>query len=259
MRVEQKYEVSVALISVTDTENNAVMNMYDWTEKRFPGDAQVYYEAQFVRDGIAYRVVAAKQNEMGMTAGATLSMKLMQHFKPRYLIMVGIAAGIVPEHTETRLYGDVIVADVIWNYASGKFVGADNAEIKFGELGFLPRPTVLKIRPELMPYIEAAMRSPENQCHVYIGPMATGSTVVANSTMINKQIRSQFAHTAGLDMEAYAVVYAAENGIEPRTSPIVIKSVCDYADSRKSDQYQKFAAYTSCEFAKLLYEKFLPV
>ena len=32
-----------------------------------------------------------------------------------------------------------------------------------------------------------------------------------------------------------------------------------YANSEKSDQYQKFAAYTSCEFARLLYERFLPM
>ena len=46
---------------------------------------------------------------------------------------------------------------------------------------------------------------------------------------------------------------------QPRPIPIIIKSICDFADSRKSDEYQKFAAYTSCEFAKLLYEKFLPL
>lgn len=46
---------------------------------------------------------------------------------------------------------------------------------------------------------------------------------------------------------------------QPRPIPIIIKSVCDFADSRKSDEYQKFAAYTSCEFAKLLYEKILPL
>ena len=60
-------------------------------------------------------------------------------------------------------------------------------------------------------------------------------------------------------MEAYAVVYAVENAILPKPTAFVIKSVCDYADSQKSDQYQKFAAFTSAEFGKLLYEKFLPL
>ena len=55
------------------------------------------------------------------------------------------------------------------------------------------------------------------------------------------------------------MAYAAVNATEPRPCPIIIKSVCDYADSQKDDRFQKFAAYTSAEFAKLLYEKFLPL
>ena len=41
--------------------------------------------------------------------------------------------------------------------------------------------------------------------------------------------------------------------------PIIAKSVCDYADSRKSDRYQKFAAFTSCRFVQLVNEKHLPL
>lgn len=67
-----------------------------------------------------------------------------------------------------------------------------------------------------------------------------------------------FSETIGLDMEAYGVVYAAQNATDPRPIPLVIKSVCDYANDEKTDQYQKFAAYTSCEFSKLVIEKFLP-
>ncbi len=39
---------------------------------------------------------------------------------------------------------------------------------------------------------------------------------------------------------------------------IAAKSVCDFADSAKSDDYRRFAAYATCEFAKFLYEKILP-
>jgi nucleoside phosphorylase len=66
------------------------------------------------------------------------------------------------------------------------------------------------------------------------------------------------SNTVGLDMESYAVVYAANHASAPRPIPIIIKSICDFADSKKADDYQRFAAYTSCEFAKLLYEKYLP-
>lgn len=254
------YNYAAALITVTDTETTVLRHIYEnWKELRFDKDNQTYYEATFERNGKSYKVVTAQQNEMGMTAGTVLSMKLIEHFRPRYLIMPGIAAGVALEHVEEQIYGDVVAADVIWNYSAGKFVSPDNADIKYGELGFIPRPTVVKMKDEIKEYVLKAAQSEENQCHVYIGPMASGSAVIANSEILNKQIRSQFQHTAGLDMEAYAVVYAAENAIEPKPDAIIVKSVCDYADSRKSDKYQKFAAYTSSEFAKLLFEKFLPL
>ena len=50
---------------------------------------------------------------------------------------------------------------------------------------------------------------------------------------------------------------AVKSAPAPKPKGLVIKSVCDYANEEKSDQYQKFAAYTSAQFAKLLYEKFL--
>lgn len=89
-------------------------------------------------------------------------------------------------------------------------------------------------------------------------PLASGSAVVANSELVDMQIRSQFDETIGLEMEAYGVVYAAAHAIEPRPYAIIAKSICDFADSRKDDNYQKFAAYTSCEFVKNLCLYFLP-
>lgn len=175
------------------------------------------------------------------------------------MIMVGIAAGIARSDMAEQIYGDVVVADMIWNYTSGKFVNPERTDIRFGNVGFISRPAVVKTDAELLEYVRKAAASPENQCHIHIGLMATGSAVVTNREIVNKQIYTMYRETIGLDMEAYGVVYATQNATTPRPKALVIKSVCDYANNEKSDQYQKFAAYTSCEFAKLLIEKFLPV
>lgn len=58
-------------------------------------------------------------------------------------------------------------------------------------------------------------------------------------------------------MEGCGVAYAAAHATEPRPKAIIAKSVCDFADSRKSDMYQKFAAYTSCEFVRLMLTEIL--
>lgn len=255
----KEYKTDVALLSVTTTEFRAVTHFHAWRAKTFSGDDQIYDISTFERDGRQCSLVHAKINEMGMTAAAATAMKVIYTFRPRYMIMVGIAAGVVKDDLEDQRYGDVIVPDVVWNYAAGKFVSPEKAVIRYGDLGFLPRSTSESIPEEIMPYLRRAIESEENPCHAYIGPMACGSTVVANRELLEKQIYTQYQHTAGLDMESYAVVYAANHASDPRPTPIIVKSVCDFADSRKSDEYQRFAAYSSCEFAKFLYEKILPM
>ena len=256
---DSRYKTDVALMSVTNTEFAAVTYFHNWRAKLLEGDDQIYDVATFERDGKKRTLVHAKLGEMGMTAAAATAMKLIYEFRPKYLIMVGIAAGVALDEVTEQMYGDVVVPDVVWNYSAGKFVSPDQADITFGDLGFLPRSTYAMIPEEVIPYIREAMNSEENQCHVHLGPMAGGSTVVANRKVLEKQVHSQLRTTAGLDMESYAVVYAANHATKPQPVPLIIKSVCDFANSEKSDDFQKFAAYTSCEFAKLLYTKFLPL
>lgn len=247
------YRAFCALIYVTDTEAEAVMRMYDWRELRFDGDDQLYY----IYEAGDRKICAARQDEMGMTASATLTMKLTEHFRPKYVIMPGIAAGTLEESGGSQMYGDVVLADMVWNYSNGKYVPKDQASIVFGEVGFKPRPTVVKIDESLIPYFEKAVRSEHNEMHVHIGAMASGSAVVANKAVLDRQVRGQFDTTKGLEMEGYGVAYAAAHATQPRPKAIIAKSVCDFADSRKSDMFQKFAAYTSCEFVKLMIDEIL--
>ena len=251
----QEYRTFAALICVTDAEEQAVLRMYDWQELYMDGDCQLYRQAKHAPDG--KQIIAARQDELGMTASATLTMKLIWHFRPKYVIMLGIAAGTLEESDDNQMFGDVVLADMVWNYSNGKYVPKDRASIVFGEVGFLPRPTVAKIDGSLYPYFEKALRSENNQTRVHVGALASGSAVVANRFFLEKQIHTQFEDTKGLDMEGYGVAYASNHATEPRPKAIIAKSVCDFADSRKSDVYQRFAAHTSCEFVKLLLDEIL--
>lgn len=251
----EEFRSYAALIYVTETEEESVQRMYDWKPMQIDGDDQVYYTAKTRKKGLT--VIAARQDEMGMTASATLTMKLIQHFRPKYVIMPGIAAGALDESNENQMYGDVILANMVWNYSNGKYVSVEKASIVFGEIGFVPRPTVVHVDPALLPYFEKALHSNLNETHVRVGAMASGSTVVANRAILEKQIKTQMTDTIGLEMEGYGVAYAAAHATVPRPMAVIAKSVCDFADSRKSDVYQKFAAHTSCEFVQLLLEDIL--
>lgn len=242
-----------ALIYVTDTEQRAVLNLYNWAQTTFLDDDQVYYEAEIMVKGQQMLIVAAKQDDMGMTASATLTLKLIDHYHPYYIIMPGIAAGI-NVHTKPmeQEYGDVLLADKVWNASNGKYVSPSKAEIVFGEIGFQPRPTKILMNSKLINLIKAELNSVENQTYVHVGALASGSAVMSNRAMISKQIIPTMGQTVGLEMESFGVAYAAKHAIGVKPEVIIAKSICDFGDEQKDDRYQKFAAYTSCEFVDFL-------
>lgn len=256
-----KYEYLCAFIVATDTEMVGQRALFDWKKHPLVDGDDTFYETTIERDGKEYKIVLAQTIEQGMVAAAVLSYKLIVNFHPKYLIMTGIAAGTLSEEKEKTgiyQYGDVIVANTVWNYTKGKFTDPAKGPINFGHFGFIPRPSVLKLDAEIENYIRMAAASKENQCTVHFESMSCGFSVVANRKFVEEQVHRQFADSVGLDMESYAVMYTAYNAVDKTTIPIIIKSICDFADGRKDDTYQRFAAYTSTEFAKLLIEKYLP-
>ena len=92
--MKSKYETDVAMLTVTTTEFRAVMHFHDWKAKTFAADEQIYDVASFENNGKTCSLVHAKIDEMGMTAAAATAMKVIYTFRPRYLIMTGIAAGV---------------------------------------------------------------------------------------------------------------------------------------------------------------------
>jgi nucleoside phosphorylase len=250
--------IFAAYIYVTETEHDAVMRMYDWKETVFDGDDQLYYEAETEKNGHSVRIAAAQQDEMGMTASATLTTKMIHLFVPEYVIMPGIAAGTKNIlGSDAQEFGDVLLANAVWNYSNGKYVSPNEAEIVFGEIGFNPRPTMVKITGDHLTQIQKYLQSKQSEFYVHSGPLASGTAVVANESLIKKQIYGSFEDTEGVEMEGYGVAYAVSHALSPKPHTIIAKSVCDFADERKNDIYQKFAAYTSCGFVKDLLEKVL--
>ena len=256
-RTEQdrtEYGCTAAILTAVEIETRGIKHAFDgWKHVSIKGDDQNYYKTSFIRDGREHEIITAQQNVMGMNAATMLASKVIYSFRPKYVLMCGIAAGVADEAIE--LYGDVIVPDLIWDYSTGKYVGPDESEIRFGDVGFLPRPIAVKPDPEALEVVKSTIGDPGNEFHVHIGPMACGSSVVANSEMVDRQIKAMYPNSVGLDMESYSICYAAEACSTPRPRALVIKSICDYANSEKSDKFQRFAAYTSSGYAKYLLEE----
>ena len=256
----ERYDFYAAIIYVTEVERQSVLRMFEWENLVISGDSQEYLQAYIERDGRKLKIVSAMQDEKGMTASATLTTKMINHFHPEYVIMPGIAAGTGSLKTEkaNQVFGDVLLATSVWNFSNGKYVPPYKAELVFGDIGFNPRPTTVVIEGDYFNDIRKYLDSDQNEFCIHMGPLACGSAVVADKNALQLRIMKCFDEIEGLEMESYGVAYAATHACEPEPKVIIAKSVCDFADERKDDSYQKFASYTSCGFVKDLLEKVLP-
>ncbi len=254
------YDVSV--ITALGSELEAVLSLdYKWERFRLSGDPTLYYKGAFNTSSGERTIVAASALRKGMAASSALATKLVLKFRPKLLAMTGICAGV---KTDVGL-GDVIVGSPTWDWGSGKYAEDDN-----GSAVFKLSPKQSDLSTELIALCDEIGRSgdfrrkvranwdknlPEGELRCHIGPMASGASVIANAS-IAKEVASQNRDVIAVEMEAFAVMVAAEYASSSSLDSIAIKSVCDFADKDKHDGWQSYAAYTSAQYADELFQRY---
>jgi nucleoside phosphorylase/CheY-like chemotaxis protein len=255
-RASAGFGVDLAVMTALErTELESVLELPGrWSISDVSGDSTVYHRGRFERDQRRVEVVAAAATQMGMPAATALAMKLIYSFRPRVLVMVGIAAGVEGD------FGDILIADSTWAYESGKRIGAAEEPSRLH-----PAPFQLPIDPQLRARLGVVagdrklldrIRSgwlgggAPKHLQVHIGPVASGSAVLQCREVVD-ELKGQNRKLIGVEMETYGLFVAGYSSSSPRPMVASIKSICDFADYLKSDEYQKYAAYTSSRF---LYE-----
>jgi len=254
---QQDFETDIAIITaLQNPELDEILKIdANWKRKSIPGDDTFYHTGVFTNGIKNLTVVAASAIQMGMPATTGLAMKICRHFKPRYLTMTGVAAGVKGN------YGDILVADRSWDYGSGKIRLDVNAS-KDQTSVFEPAPTAIPLDVKLLEKLKMfvcdknilknielnweGVRTVE-PLDVMIGPIASGASVIENRTIIDA-IKSHNRKLVGVEMEIYGLFLAAQICPGPRPTALAIKSICDFGDPNKVDVYQRYAAYTSSRF-----------
>jgi nucleoside phosphorylase len=237
-----------------EPELEAVFSFSKWTNgPRMPSDPQTYYSSTWTTKGNKkLRVVVAAPNQMGLTASAVLSAKMILQFRPKMLAMAGIAAGA---RSTKQGFGDILVPDQTFDYGSGK-----TTSIK-GESKILPSPNPIQMNAKLLGRLKEWQRErtgldqiskawqaakPNTRLSLHIGPMFSSPTV-ADSAQPVEDMLNHWRKLIGLEMEAHAVHRACNDTIDPGPLFLCAKSICDFAEN-KSDDWQHYAAYTSARF-----------
>jgi nucleoside phosphorylase len=177
---------------------------------------------------------------------------MVHHFRPKMVAIVGIAAGV---KSDAQGFGDVLAPDITLDYGAGKISSVD------GKLHLRPDPNPIGIVPVLRDRLREwtleherlgrirqgwQAKKPQTVLQVHVGPLGSGAAVVAAPQTVTAA-QEHWRKLIGIEMEAYGVHLACQEAVNPPTMFLCMKSICDFAEPDKDDDWQHYAAFTAAQ------------
>lgn len=262
--IRRTYDYDIAVICALKEEIDLITEcLLGIKEINVEYDDDIYHTGYFEKDGKKIRVVFSNASQMGMVAATSLATKMINNFIPRYIVMTGITGGAKKEKMN---YGDIIVASKAWDYRAGKDIKKDEEHLHMNSidqksidatlLGYCRR---LQGNVDQLARIQDGYKrgnKPETKLKLLIGPVASGASVVTDPEIVEDIIKNQDRDVLGIEMEIYGMYYAAYCGLNPKPKFIAMKSVSDFANQGKNDDYHDYASYTSAKVFELLAKEY---
>lgn len=256
----EKIKCDIAVVCALADELEAVKKLpLQWEEFRL--DNKIYHRGKLKN----YKVVASSENKMGMPEAAALTTRMIDMFRPQYVVMTGIAAGIHEEED----FLDLLIPEKISNWQAGKYKVKKDGKWKDKELHIFEKyegkePTYFKDTNiftekkdifnskiiENLDFNNFSQPKPKS-IKFFTDDMVSGSAVVADKDIVNEKIDG--SKIDGIDMEAYGVAHACNNH-PSQPKAIIIKAITDFADIEKNDDAQPAGKHVSAVAFKVLFE-----
>src|ERR1017187_4654215 len=184
-----------------------------------------------------YKVVVTMLRHMGNLDAAIATSDLLYHWRPRQLLVVGIAGGA---DKDKQKFGDILVSESIFYYEEGK-IKSSGPELRPRMLAANPLlfDRALNFKPPI-DLFRGALPA------VHFGPIASGEKVIADKETI-KYLTHYQPKLIGVEMETAGAVAAAFSSSEG-TRFLAIKGISDFADVAKDDKYRALAADNAADW-----------
>lgn len=250
------YQYDLAIVAALRTpELDSILALNgNWQPFYLANDPSEYFKGVFSNGKKTINIIAAAAPQMGMVAASVLTQKIISNFRPKYLAITGIAGGV----KGVGNLGDILIADISFDYGSGKIkTQGDGSKV------FQPDFKSIELDPDLKEAFLSCKGKREflndikdkwpikknaSELNIHIGPFASGAGVIENKQVI-EEIKGHSRKLIGIDMETYGVFYSAKNCSKPRPFGVfALKSISDYGDTDKNDDFQSYAAFTSANF-----------
>jgi nucleoside phosphorylase len=256
---DETYDIDIGVVCALEQPEFAAVvtalgGQVKWSEvgnARFP---HVYRQTELsTNGGKTLKVIGTTSTSMGLTAASIVTTQLILQFRPRIVLMIGIAAGT---HDGGKQFGDVLVADPSVDYNSGKVIEQN------GVRDFQPDPYPIGLNARLRSVLHKyrgphrifreirtgwSGRLPAGENRLHVGPLGAADQVIDDAKRV-LEIQKNWRKLIGVEMETYGVYRACHEAPDPKPRVISFKAVCDFA-AEKSDSWQAYAAYVAAEFA----------
>jgi nucleoside phosphorylase len=236
----------VAIVTALPIELQAVLRHGGpWSKATPSADSpRTFYLCQ-TKSGVS--VAATCALGMGQLNAALATKDIIDKWRPKKVLLVGIAGGL---GSDVQL-GDVVVSEQVVDYELGKIAAG----------GVEPRWSVYRSDPVLLDRLRnfqdpewlSGIAVPRPDGGAEMVPRITHGVVLSGNKVIADEktagaLASVWKRAAAIEMEG-AGIAAALHQMKNAPSFIVIKGICDKADSKKGDDWQPYAAEAAAAFA----------
>ncbi|WP_370961923.1 HEAT repeat domain-containing protein [Amycolatopsis sp. cg9] len=241
----------IGLITIIGEESRAVIEWLEEhdpsAEKRGPGGVRFVYRADVPAGSGRSRIVMTQAIEQNQTSASNAADYLVEHFSPRFLILLGVAGGI---HADVTL-GDVVIGTHVIDY--GPAASTSNGPRHRGSAFRPPVRVVAALNNYFARHGEPRQLTAHHESAelgrslfaLQRGPIGTGPRVVKFKDAEERTFLSNYNEkTLALETEAEAVArHFYEQGDDGTiTGYMVLRAISDHADEEKDDRWKLAAS-----------------
>jgi nucleoside phosphorylase len=256
-RIEAPKFNDIVIICATQDEFISFKSILEDVQRLdISNDATLYYKGYIKGLKDKFSVIIPVPSDMGIATAAIVTTKCIHQFRPRFIFMVGIAAGI---KASTKV-GDVIIADQALNY--NEVIEIENAD-QTTRTKYMHNVISISsnLRSRFYMFLNSSdinevsehslLKDLNRGVRFHIGMMVSGGSLIRSKERI-KQLVRDYHNIKGIDMETYGV-YKAVYSFNYDNTPdfISIKSVSDFGDNdthkeiTDSDKRKELALFTA--------------
>jgi nucleoside phosphorylase len=242
--------VDFAIITALPIEREAVVRRLEGVQKLQPeGEPLTFYAGTMSVPGEArpFTVVVTQLLEMGNSDAAITTTRVLQRWRPRNVLMVGIAGGVRGK----AALGDVVVSQYAYYYEPAKLAeGIERRSRQFNSdlllYGRAQHYEAADWKGEIHAARPDAKGGEPQLPAVRFGPIGCGEKVIANLDEL-AHILEQCPKMVAVAMEGAGVAKAVlSEGSPPRY--LEIRAISDDAGPAKNDDWHEYAANAAAAF-----------